>query len=286
MASSQNGYRANDRSVIDYARVPGSTVGFNLRKGDVTRVLLYLAQEFDDHIEDLDTAGTYQEGDAPPAIPGGSASDLRDDWSYAERPIRGSSTTLSNHASGTAVDLNAAQHPLGRTGTFTSAQVEQIRDLLHQLVDPVTKVSVVRWGGLYSGRKDEMHFEINAGLEAVGRVADLVSSVDGKLVLKRPAQPKKPKRQTAPDFPLPDGHWYGPESSDEKNHSGYRAKDRAGIRLFQAELDERDWKIDIDGRYGKQTEDVVKHFQRDKGLKDDGLCGAKTWRAIWEAPIS
>src|SRR5690606_27057234 len=79
-----------------------------------------------------------------------------DDWGYAERPIRGSSV-ISNHASGTAIDLNATKHPLGASGTFTSTQVTRIREIL-----AVTR-NHVRWGGDYTGRKDEMHFEINDG---------------------------------------------------------------------------------------------------------------------------
>lgn len=76
-------------------------------------------------------------------------------WGHAARAIRGSTVT-SNHASGTAIDLNAPKHPLGLSGTFTASQRTALRGLLNDFD------GVIRWGGDYAGRKDEMHFEINA----------------------------------------------------------------------------------------------------------------------------
>lgn len=74
-----------------------------------------------------------------------------DDWGYCFRLVRGG-TTLSNHSSGTAIDLNASKHPLGKVGTFTKEQSADIRELCAKYG--------LRWGGDYNGRKDEMHFEI------------------------------------------------------------------------------------------------------------------------------
>jgi hypothetical protein len=75
-----------------------------------------------------------------------------DDWGYAYRDVRGSTSTLSNHSSGTAIDLNATQHPLGKVGTFPAAKVPMIRAL--------AKKYGLLWGGDYRNRKDEMHFEV------------------------------------------------------------------------------------------------------------------------------
>jgi hypothetical protein len=85
---------------------------------------------------------------------------LLDDWGFAYRYVRGYSATLSNHASGTAMDLNATSHPLGKTGTFKPWQVVKIRARL------LIYRGCLRWGGDYLGRKDEMHTEINADLAA------------------------------------------------------------------------------------------------------------------------
>lgn len=174
MPTSQNGYPANDRSVADTYTVPGSKVRLVLRRGAVAEVLLYVAKRFDNEVEDIDTAGSFKE-DPVPDLPGAAGSKLADDWSYAERPVRGSTNTLSNHASATAIDLNATQHPLGVKGTFTAEQKARVRAILAHTADPVSGTPVVRWGEDYSTRPDGMHFEINASETAVKRVADILA---------------------------------------------------------------------------------------------------------------
>jgi len=75
-----------------------------------------------------------------------------DDWGYCYRMVRGSSKKLSNHSSGTALDLNATKHPLGKAGTFPAEKIPMLQALC--------KKYGIKWGGDYKGRKDEMHFEI------------------------------------------------------------------------------------------------------------------------------
>lgn len=79
-----------------------------------------------------------------------------DEWGWASRPIRGASE-ISNHASGTAIDLNATLHPLGvdPRRSLTAEQVRRIHRLEVRLRD------CVRWGGDWS-RPDGMHWEIIA----------------------------------------------------------------------------------------------------------------------------
>lgn len=146
MSSSQNGWLANDRGVIASYQLPGGKVA--LRAGDVSVVLLWCATEWHRRVEPLKWPGN---------------------WGYAERNIRGSSTTLSNHASGTAIDLNAPAHPLGvaASKTFTAKQITTILEIVAYCE------GVVRWGGTYS-RPDGMHLEINAGAAAVKRIADKI----------------------------------------------------------------------------------------------------------------
>lgn len=103
-------------------------------------------------------------------------------WGFAPRPIRGSSTQLSNHASGTAVDLNAPRHPLTASGTFSTAQVNQIQALLKKYD------YTIRWGGNYTGRKDEMHFEIDTNPQ---RVDEVVASLQNGSVNPIPGAVKK-----------------------------------------------------------------------------------------------
>lgn len=96
---------------------------------------------------------------------------IRVDWSwgYAYRAIRGRTSGYSNHASGTAIDLNAPAHPLGKRGTFTPKQATAIRRILADLD------GAIRWGGNYSGRKDEMHFEVNVDADDLARVAKKIT---------------------------------------------------------------------------------------------------------------
>jgi len=86
-----------------------------------------------------------------------------DDWGYAYRMVRGNPTKLSCHSSGTAIDLNATKHPLGKYDTFDAAKVPMIRAL--------AKKYGLKWGGDFKTRPDDMHFEINIG---PAKVAELI----------------------------------------------------------------------------------------------------------------
>jgi hypothetical protein len=111
-----------------------------------------VAAEFDKRVEDIDNArGTVDDGA----------------WNY--RTISGS-TQYSNHASATAIDLNWTKHPLGSYGTFTAQQVQ----IIHQILAECSWA--VRWGGDYSGRKDEMHFEINTDWAGCQRASDTIKA--------------------------------------------------------------------------------------------------------------
>ena len=73
--------------------------------------------------------------------------------------VRGTTNKLSNHSSGTAIDLNATKHPLGKIGTFPAEKVPMIRALARKYG--------LFWGGDYQQRKDEQHFEINVSPKKV-----------------------------------------------------------------------------------------------------------------------
>jgi hypothetical protein len=133
--NSQNGWKASKNRAeigIESFPVPGTKLKLACAKA-IAPLLVGFAAEFHELIEPIDE-GTL------------------DDWGYAYRDVRGSTTTLSNHSSGTAIDLNATQHPLGKVGTFPIEKVPMIRAL-------AKKYGLI-WGGDYRNRKDEMHFEI------------------------------------------------------------------------------------------------------------------------------
>ena len=135
MTTSANGWTASKVRAeidIDSFAIPGTTIKLTCNKA-VAPLLVGLAAEFHELIEPIDEGSL-------------------DDWGYCYREIRGSSTNLSNHSSGTAIDLNATKHPLGKVGTFPIEKVPMIRAL-------AKKYGCI-WGGDYRNRKDEMHFEI------------------------------------------------------------------------------------------------------------------------------
>jgi len=141
MPTSQNGYPANNPALVSSRLVPGTTRKLTVRKGPAGDLLLWVAAQFDKLVEDIEQG-------------------ILDDWGYAERPIRGSTTTLSNHASGTAIDLNATSHPLATDPPANFSRHEI--DAIHAIIGRTE--GCVRWGGDYTGRKDGMHFEINDGV--------------------------------------------------------------------------------------------------------------------------
>jgi len=73
---------------------------------------------------------------------------------YDPRFVRGSQTTLSNHAFGSAFDINYAWNPLGAQPALTSMK-GSVRELV-----PIANEHGFYWGGHYKGRPDGMHFEI------------------------------------------------------------------------------------------------------------------------------
>ncbi len=147
---SQNGWPISQNHDIGIKSfiVPGT--GIQLRCAEaVAPLLVGLAAEFHKYIEPID------EGQP-------------DDWGYAHRMIRADQKVWSNHASGTAIDLNSKLHPLGKVGTFDAKKVPMIRAL-------AKKYGCI-WGGDYKNRKDEMHFEI--AIDAT-KAAALIEKLNG-----------------------------------------------------------------------------------------------------------
>ena len=55
---------------------------------------------------------------------------------------------------------------------------------------------------------------------------------------------------------------------------------REEVRELQRELRKEGFEIGDDGLFGRDTEAVVKRFQREHGLDDDGVVGSRTWSAL------
>ena len=134
MLTSYNGWPASkdpaEIGIKSYA-VPGTNRKLRCAEA-VALLLIGFAAEFHALIEPIDEGGL-------------------DDWGYCFRDVRGVPGKLSNHASGTAIDLNATKHPLTKRGTFPAEKVPMIKAL--------AKKYGLAWGGEWT-RADEMHFEV------------------------------------------------------------------------------------------------------------------------------
>jgi peptidoglycan hydrolase-like protein with peptidoglycan-binding domain len=58
------------------------------------------------------------------------------------------------------------------------------------------------------------------------------------------------------------------------------------VRTWQRRMRDRGWRIDVDKWYGPESESICRAFQREKGLKVDGVVGPATWAAAWTAPVT
>jgi hypothetical protein len=135
---SQNGWPVLQTSDTVLWQVPGVARHLRLAPGAPGFLLTHLALWFHEQIEPLDT-GAW------------------DDWAHSIRMVTGSTRSWSNHASGTAIDLNAQAHPYGSRNTFEPRESRRIRRRLKGAYR-----DTIRWGGDYEHTPDEMHFEIAA----------------------------------------------------------------------------------------------------------------------------
>jgi hypothetical protein len=132
MVTSQNGFPASrtpaEIGVRDFT-VPGTAITLEIR-ADIAPRLLKIAEWFHRNVEPLKKEQCS---------------------GYNFRKINGSND-FSNHASGTAIDLNSLKHPLGEPGTVPRNKRAAISAKARELG--------LLWGGDFDGRVDEMHFEV------------------------------------------------------------------------------------------------------------------------------
>lgn len=79
-----------------------------------------------------------------------------------------------------------------------------------------------------------------------------------------------------------------PVSAQAPPYGGLLLKGSKGgyVRQAQQKLRDRGWNIAVDGSYGPKTEAIVRLFQKDKRLAQDGIVGPATWKAIFTSPIT
>lgn len=134
MTTSMNGWPASqdpDAIDCDWYTVPGTNVRLRL-SSHAAPLLVCAARAWHRKVEPL------KEGWC---------------WSYAYRNISGTST-LSNHSSGTAIDLNAPWHPMGVPASKTLTFRQRVR------ARRIAKRFGLTWGGTWTTRPDAMHYEV------------------------------------------------------------------------------------------------------------------------------
>lgn len=147
MAQSMNGWTASPSLALRPLVVDGVAFVPGIRDDDdVAYVMRYVMTQFHERVEPLVNPGC---------------------WGFNFRPNVNNPDTLSNHASGTAVDANAPQHPNGvpTSATFTDRQIDEV----HRIIAEVE--GSVRWGGDFRGNPDAMHFEIDVSPTELAAVA-------------------------------------------------------------------------------------------------------------------
>ena len=285
MQVSDNGY-AVDPSLWVKVRIPGTNVTLGVRGGPVATVLVQVAAWYDQYVEDIDQAG--HSGDTPtPKIDGGEPSKVKDDWGPAVRKIRGAVKTISNHASGTAFDLNATQHPLNIKGTYTPAQLRNLKVILAWVNDPALGAeNCIRAGEFYHSRTDGMHFEINAPERVVKKVAAKIEAWrDGKIdgPFNKVSKPEpKPTPTPDPGPALPS--WAQSVEATvtafptlKKGNKGSWVYKLQGLLLANG--------ISVgssgmDGLFFGDTDAAVRKFQRHIGHEVTGVVTPKTWASL------
>jgi hypothetical protein len=142
MAKSQNGWTVIDSDQCAQFVVNGVHFPNGVRRGDVEVVLRWVAVQFHNRVDRL--------------VPGWC-------WGYNKKKITGGDgSTWSNHASGTAIDVNAPDLPQGQAPrrSMTQAEIDQCHAIERE------SGGVVRWGGDFSN-PDPMHWEIVGNAAAV-----------------------------------------------------------------------------------------------------------------------
>lgn len=142
--TSYNGWPGNSDpnaiGVVDFGDPQGFPFPGGVKGGDVFTVLGYVATQLHNRVE--------------PCVSGWC-------WGFSWKQNANNPSQLSCHASGTAIDWNAPDHPNGSSGTFTNAQVGTIYAILDEVQGGIS------WLSGY----DEMHFEVCVDAATIANIA-------------------------------------------------------------------------------------------------------------------
>lgn len=224
-----NGFSWGDESATGVYRIPGTERSIRVRK-EIAPLLIGFAAEFHARVEKIDAG-------------------ILDDWGYAARPVRGSTSVLSMHGAGLAIDLNATRHVLGQRGTFNAGQVATIRALAAKYG--------LRWGGDFKLRADEMHYEVR------------LRRPEALALVKRLQAPPATSKAATPVVKPP-----SERPTTRRLEDGSRG---ANVKILQRRLAALGFSPGpVDGIYGSKTAGAVRRFQAGEGIAVDGIAGPVT----------
>jgi len=147
---SQNGWAVLTATQLTWFTAAGQQ--FAAANADVATVAKHFIERFAAEVEPITGAG------------------IRDDWSFAARFVRGSTTQISNHSSATAWDLNALKHPRGARNTFTTRKATRMRKICREITDAAGK-PVLRLGMDFTTTVDDMHIEVTGDRHSIHQAA-------------------------------------------------------------------------------------------------------------------
>ena len=200
--------------------------------------------------------------------------------SYNCRKVTGG-TSRSAHSWPVAVDINADTNPFSKEGRLHT-------DMPAEFVD-CFKAEGFGWGGNWTSPKDPMHFSLAPNergtphtevfdqrlqQRARKKWRDAHGGADAGLAKRPKVKAKGVEPPHFPGFVMSYDRWRRTKDPDPN------------VRKFQRRLNERGWKIKREGNFTKQVEAVIQAFQREKLLAVTGKVDSRTWKAIWEAPVT
>lgn len=186
--------------------------------------------------------------------------EVKDDWSYVNRDIRGRPGVKSNHSWGLAVDLNATRNPMTDDGKVHTDMPDWMPKLWRRWG--------FAWGGDYRGsRKDPMHYEFLGTPADAARLTAELRRAGGAAPAKKTPATKAPAKQAAGK-----ANPHRPPDPFPQCRKGSRGD---AVRFVQ-------WAVvvDVDGIFGPATETAVRHCQSEHGLTADGIVGPKTFAVL------
>lgn len=218
-----------------------------VRKGDAYIILNELGRRFNSEVEPIIKAHS---------------------WGYAKRDVRGVSGIISEHATGTAVDFNAPNHPIGKKNTFVASKRAKIRQIVKDMD------GAVRWGGEWS-RPDDMHFELIGGAAKIKQVATKLSKGSVTPVQNpKPTTPAKPAPKPSDKSVWPYKALTVTGTHDTASHNawiallagvGYKHKSLS-VNLQNWLKDLGYYKGDVDGNFREMSIEALQAFLVDKKL--------------------